>query len=364
MGKEIDPKEARKKIAFWVLVNIIFLFISVYMVWQVFILVQRINSNGQGASNKPVENQEQVENYEGMLRRQLDGVYVEEGEENIFPVSFMIDNHVDARKSHGLSKANLVYEAEVEGGITRFLAVYASGDEIDQIGPVRSARPYFVDWARELSSVYGHCGGSPEALVKIIKDGIIDLNEFYNADFFWRGKDKVAPHNIYTSSEKIDSFLNKKKLEDGNYLAWQFKEDEGLENRPEVAEIKIDFAGDAFRVGWVYKKEDNNYIRHMGGKVHKDQDGSEIRAKNIAIQYVDAEEIDSELRLRMDNVGDGKAFVCFDGFCEEAMWEKKSSAARTRFYYKKDSGDKEEVLFNAGVTWVEVVRPEREVSFN
>ncbi|MCK5415915.1 DUF3048 domain-containing protein [Candidatus Parcubacteria bacterium] len=359
MKEELVTKENKKKIYFWITVNVIFLTIAILLVWQVFNLLQTANldNNKENIINKEIEN-----SYEGMVRRAIDGVYVKEGEENFYPVAFMIDNHTDARLSANLGSANLVYEAEVEGGITRFMAIYTTNEEIEKIGPIRSARPYFIDWAHELSSVYGHCGGSPEALVKITRDGIIDFNEFYNSDYFWRSDDKIAPHNIYISSESIQKYLKKKKLETGNFLSWKFKEDIKKEDRPNVHEIKIGYVGKNFQVGWAYTKEENDYIRHMGGKIHKDESDVAIHAKNIIIQYIPAKEIDSKLRLKMDVVGEGEAVVCFDGKCDEAIWKKKNTAARTRFYFKDKDND--EVEFNAGKIWIEVVRPEREVEFN
>jgi hypothetical protein len=326
------------------------------------------------------------------VRRFIDGVYVKPGEENLHPIAVIIENHVDARPQFGLSEANLVYEAEAEGGITRYLAVYSDGENLEKIGPVRSARPYFVDWARELSALFIHCGGSPEALVKISKENIFNLNEFYQGKYFWRNKRVSAPHNIYISSDNINEYLDLKKADEGKFLSWQYKDDAVLGGRPEIAEIKIDFQSPDFIVKWKYDRENNEYVRYMDGRMHIDASGGEIRAKNVIIEYIKAEVIDEELRLKMQHIGEGKALVCLDGKCEEGEWRKKTAASRTRFY-KKPSLDKggtslpasapsatqvgeragrlwqaggfieEEFKFNAGTTWIEVVRPEYEVIF-
>jgi hypothetical protein len=98
----------------------------------------------------------------------------------------MIDNSVFARPPSALSRAGLVYEAEVEGNATRLMAIFSSGKDLNEIGPVRSARPYFIEWAKEFGAPYVHCGGSPEALAILAKGGIIDINEFYGGAYFWR----------------------------------------------------------------------------------------------------------------------------------------------------------------------------------
>ncbi|MBU4257395.1 DUF3048 domain-containing protein [Patescibacteria group bacterium] len=304
-------------------------------------------SNLKGTSPKEID----------CARRNIDGVYVEPGQENLFPIAAIIENHIDARPPSALSRANLVIEAEAEGGITRFLAVYADGSEIKEIGPIRSARPYFVDWARELSALFIHCGGSPEALVKIARENVFDLNEFYNGTYFWRGKSRPAPHNVYTSTENLNGYLENKKAGEGKYLSWQFKDDAALPEGEIGKNVKIKFKTPDYYVDWVYNKESNGYIRYLAGQKHKDADGVEITAKNVIVMYVKAEVIDDESRLKMQHIGSGKAIVCLDGKCEEGSWEKKSGSARIRFY----AGDNEEFKFNAGAAWIEVVRPEREV---
>ena len=103
----------------------------------------------------------------GKSARILDGVYLSDGESEKYPVAVMIDNKYEARPWSGLSYAGLVFEAPVEGGITRFLAVYSSSREIKKIGPVRSIRPYYLDWASGYGALMAHIGGSPAALADI-----------------------------------------------------------------------------------------------------------------------------------------------------------------------------------------------------
>lgn len=290
---------------------------------------------------------------ENLVRRYLDGVYVSEGAENKYPVAVMIDNHKDARPASGISKAGLVIEAEAEGGVTRYFAVFTTDEKIDEIGPVRSARPYYVDWAEELSAVYAHVGGSPEALTQIINDNVFDMNEFFKGSYFWRDHTRLAPHNVYISTDNLKKYLEKISLTAGKYDQWQFKDDELKENITATSStIKINYRIKDFVVEWKYDPANNNYIRFLGGKEYKDKAGNIVTAKNVVIQYARANEADEKLRLDMAVVGTGKAIVCQDGKCEKGIWKKKTKKARTKFFQ-----DSEEFSFNAGLTWVNVVRP-------
>jgi len=350
-----ERKLGLKKLHFWVAVNlglVFFVLLLAFLAFRVF--------NGQKIKpelpNLGILNSETDD---GLVGRLIDGVRVEPGEENPYPIAVMIDNSPEARPQAGISKASYVIEAEAEGGITRYMAIFASTDLPEKIGPVRSARPYFVDWANEFSAVYAHCGGSPEALVKISRDGTVDLNQFYKGDLFWRGTTRLAPHNIYTSKELLNKFLSDKELKEGKFFAYLFKSDAEFNARPEQHEINVTYRLRGFHVNWVYSKDENDYVRFVSGQEYKDEQGDTVRAKNIIIQMADAKVLDSKLRLEMDMIGEGRAIVCLDGKCTEGIWKKKSSSARTRFY----DINNQEFEYNSGVTWVQVVRPDIAVDY-
>jgi len=308
--------------------------------------VQSVNTN---ETTSPFVMEAEKEN---LIRRNIDGVYVAEGEENYYPVAVMIDNHKDARPASGIAKANLVIEAEAEGGVTRYLAVFVSGEKIDEIGPIRSARPYFVNWAKEFNALYVHVGGSPDALEQIINDGVYDMNEFYRGSYFWRGQNHKAPHNVYISSDNLNEYLKKIKLKEGGFESWKFKDDELAANRPESSFVKINYLTPDFVVEWKYDRENNDYVRYLGGKIYQDANGDGVAAKNVVVQYAKAIEVDAQMRLEMEVIGSGKALVCRDGKCEQGIWKKKNKKDRTKFYQ-----DDNEFTFNAGLTWINVARP-------
>ncbi|MEA3463704.1 MAG: DUF3048 domain-containing protein [Patescibacteria group bacterium] len=359
-------KNNKKKL--WLIISAIFIILTIILSFVILCRIIDFYPDVFGI-NKPLnifkiagKNKIQAGHCLNCVRRTIDGVYVNEDQANLCPVAVIIENHIDARPPAGLAQANLVFEAEAEGGITRFLAVFslnAQEQNLKEIGPVRSARPYFIDWACELSALFIHCGGSPEALVKIIRENSFNLNEFYQGDYFWRDKKKQAPHNIYISTDRINQYLSSQSANQGKFLSWQFKQDIALEERPLSSKIEIGFKNADFAVQWKYDRNNNDYLRYLAGEIHHDVSGREIRAKNVIIEYVKARIIDDELRLKMDYIGEGKAVVCFDGKCQKGIWQKKLSSSRTRFY----NNDKEEFKFNAGTIWIEVVRPEIEVNY-
>ncbi|MDO9510072.1 MAG: DUF3048 domain-containing protein, partial [Candidatus Magasanikbacteria bacterium] len=139
-------------------------------------------------------------------------------------IAVMIDNHPDAFPLNGVNEAKIVYEAPVEGGMTRFMAIYSSVQKIDKVGPVRSARPDYFDWAKEYGiPLYLHCGGSSEAL-KILKTerGMVDVNEFYSSQYFWRDNSRFAPHNLYVSSLLWQKIFITKSPADTSWLSFRF----------------------------------------------------------------------------------------------------------------------------------------------
>jgi len=290
-----------------------------------------------------------IEKCDNCVRRSLDGRYVKPNMANSYPTAAIIDNHPQARPSFGLSQASLVYEVEVEGSITRYLAFFAETETIDKIGPIRSARPYFVDWAKELSAVFTHCGGSPETLVKIVKENLFDLNEFYQGAYFKRDEIIPAPHNIFISGEQLSNYLKNKNLNTGKFLPWIFKDDKPAELNLN-SEISIGFKSPNFAVSWEYDIINNDYTRYLGNKVHQDSE-QDIKAKNIIIQHTNSQVIDDDLRLKIKTIGSDKATICLDGQCREGKWQKAGPSERTRYYYQNE----EEVEFNAGLTWIEII---------
>ncbi len=280
---------------------------------------------------------------------------VEQKQEIGFPVAIVIDNHIDARPPVSLSEAQIVYELPVEGSITRYLTVYDSRQDINKIGPVRSARPYMLDYVQELSALFVHVGGSPQALVDIAKNNIFNLNEFYHGDSFIRNENRPRPHHIFIDFENIKDYIEIQDKEKVTFFSWKFKESvEGIDinndNNDLDTNINIDFGSDTYEVNWVYDFENNNYLRSLNDKVHVDDKNIDIRAKNIIIQKVNSQVLDEKLRLKIDTISEGEAVICFEAKCNEGTWEKNSAKARTRYYING-----KEVEFSVGNFWIEIL---------
>ncbi len=354
---ETEIAARKKKVRNLMIINAGIFALSLVLLVFFYYLISRPKDNLVQMLTKPVPADETAEGQESTIEREerkIDGVMVPKGEGTAYLAAVMLDNHPDARPHSGLAKAHLVFEAEVEGGVTRIMGIFSSGQALPEIGPVRSARPYFIDWARELSALYVHVGGSPDALVKIQQDKIQDMNEFFNGKYFWRGKQKSAPHNVYTSTGNLEKYLAAKEADHNRIVPWNFKEDLKLEARATSSNIHIAYRIKGEDVAWRYDRQSNYYIRSVGGEEYKDASGEAVMAKNVMIMVAEAQELDEKLRLDMETIGKGPAKICMDGFCVDGYWEKKHPADRTRFYYE----DSREASFNRGTTWVQVLRPD------
>jgi hypothetical protein len=297
-----------------------------------------------------------------LVARQLDGVLVEPEKANTNILAVMIENINESRPPSALDKASVVYEALAEGGITRFLALYPIGVSFAELGPVRSARPYYISWAEEYRALYVHAGGSPQALT-YLRSGqakVIDFNQFVNGGHFWRDKTRVAPHNLYTDSDKLYLGL-KRAAPDASptFSSWTFQTEPTLEQRPvQVPDTTIDFSSFNYKVTYQYDREQNRYQRLVGEKPHLTRDGQQIYAKNIIVQYTKTGLIanDSQ-RLQMETSGEGRAVIIRDGTVIEGTWKKPSASERTQWF--DTSG--QTIPLNRGPIWIEIVPPDRVV---
>lgn len=297
--------------------------------------------------------------------RRIDGVAVPVNESNFLPLALVIENLVTVRPQAGLSQANLVYEVLAEGGITRFLAVYASNEAIKQIGPVRSARHYLVDLAEEYGGIFGHVGGSPQALGILGSDEFMtDLNQFSYAQYFYRDQNIEAPHNLFTTSELMTFALRDLGFIErvGEYEPYLFKQQLNKKDRPiNVAPLTIDWSNDDYAVEWRYDQATNSYKRWNAGVEQMDANTNEqLSARNIVVQRVETTLLETDTgRLDIITLGEGEAVVFQDGTVLVGRWKKANRGDRTKFYIN----DTEEVSFNPGTTWIELVPTDTAVTY-
>lgn len=317
----------------------------------------------------------------------LNGGMFTKGERQIWegrrPLTVMIENHQEARPQSGLSKADVIYEAVAEGGITRLLAVFycgASAEEVT-IGPVRSARTYFLDFASEYGDypLYAHVGGAnvpgpANALGQIGDYGWLakrnDLNQFaIGFPTFWRDYERIGhpvatEHTMYSTTDKLWEVAHKRGLDaDGNLVPWKFKDGAKLENRGGVEKIDFGFWSGykEYDVLWQYEKEANRYLRFNGGQPHKDlNNDSQLWASTVIIQFMKEKgPIDELKHLLYTTTGSGKAIIFQDGRAIQGTWSKTKRQERTKFTDERGK----EIEFNRGPIWIEIVPAHQNVQY-
>jgi hypothetical protein len=304
----------------------------------------------------------------GPLRRFIDGVTVEPGKENLLPKAVMIENLVTVRPQSGLQAAQVVYETLAEGGITRFLAVYATDELLPEIGPVRSARHYFVDWAEEYEGLYAHAGGSPQALGQLATTNhfVLTLNQVGGDHaYFWRDQGIAAPHNLFTSMELLQFALrdNEALEKSGSFSPWKFGSELPRDQRPaEPKTITIPFSSASYEVRYEYSPEQNVYERFNGGEEHIDAATSQpLTVRNVVVQFAEVSLLDPVSgRLEVITQGEGRAVVFHDGTASEGTWRREPGSGRTRFF---DSAGAE-VNFIPGNIWIHVLPTDRTLEYN
>ncbi len=263
----------------------------------------------------------------------------------------MVENSADAWPLVGLDQAFLVIEAPVEGMIPRFELFFAPDAVVPKIGPVRSARPYYIDWAAQFGALYAHVGGSPEALEKLKTANVTNFDQFFNGDYFYRDTDtRFAPHNVYTTIKNlIDAEINVKKMPVPSYKFWQFKD--GVASG-QAHSLTIDWtSGSAYDVAWDYDAATDTYIRKQGGTANFLEHWAKAVVDNVVVMESDMQVLDEKGRRSIRTIGTGKAMLAQDGQIIAATWSKESETAPLKFL--DEAG--QEIKMNAGKTWIEVV---------
>lgn len=297
------------------------------------------------------------------------------------PLGVMIENTPDARPQSGLSFADVVYEAVAEGGITRFLGIFYCQDA-GIIGPVRSARTYFVDFISEYgnSPLYAHVGGAnadgpANALGQLDQygwTGYNDLNQFsigfptYTRIDTRNGRSVATEHTMYSvtsslwsvgASRQLTNVDKNGKSWDSTFIPYTFKEDAPLSERPASEGIHVDFWADqTYSADWKYDKQTNRYLRSTGGEEHDDRNThKQLSTKNLVILYMKESHADdgyeNDVHLLYGDKGTGNALVFQDGKEIKATWSKASRTGRT----KLTASDGSQIPFDRGTIWFEIV---------
>jgi hypothetical protein len=274
-------------------------------------------------------------------------------------MAIMIDDNAVARPQSGVSSASIVYQAAADGGEDRYEMIFQEGTATD-IGPVRSARPYFVYWADEYKALYGHFGGDAHSLRQVIP---ANLRYIYNMDDlnggacpYHRVSTRAAPHNAYTNTAALISCAAKMHYPATyqNLPTRAFRDDTVLAERPASQTITIKYRTGT--VGYQYDPTSDSYLRIIGGSPEIDPaNNQQVYARTIVVMYqavgYDPGSLDEVNRPYVYNVGSGAATIFMEGQAITATWKKTSNTALTRFYDK--SGN--EIPFVRGEIFIQSV---------
>jgi hypothetical protein len=331
----------------------------------------------------------------------LNGEMFTKGEEDIWekrrPLGIMIENHLDSRPQSGLSRADVIYEAVAEGGITRFLAVYLCGASREDVlvGPVRSTRIYYLDWISEYGDfpLYAHVGGAnnfagtgttdvrARAMEKISDLGWSLYNDLDHMALglptYWRdterlGRPVATEHTVYSRTDRLWEAAENRGLTqtdeegnrwDENFVSWEFKDDEGEAGRGDITKIEFSFweSQSDYDVVWEYNRAANRYLRLNDSQAHKDLNyDQQLSAKILIVQFAkETGPIDANKHLLYQTKGEGEALIFQDGKVISGSWEKAGMTERTIFMDEKGK----ELILNRGQIWIEVLPAGNEVNY-
>lgn len=287
------------------------------------------------------------------------------------PLAVMIDNSAGAYPHYGLDKADIVYEAFVEGGITRLMAVYWRQDA-EKILPVRSARTPFVIWARELSALYAHAGGAmtdndANALGQIFEWNVFGLNAFADIAnrYYYRDAERQGPYDLATSTGYLREAASQLGYAGPPAVeSWRFREPGApAPSGTPAGGIEIDFQGRLYSwqyLQWKWDAATRRYLRFQFGGPHLDAaSGQQLSFTTVIAMEVDASVVDDVGHVLLGQVGEGKATVFTRGQAYPVTWKKESPEARTRYY----DATGQEFVFERGPIFVEALAEQSRFAF-
>ncbi len=302
-----------------------------------------------------------VDPHEGEVKSLFTGEWIDEEISKKRPIAMMVENTSATLPQYGITRADVIYECPVEGGITRYLAIFQDYSGMDKIGNVRSCRPYYVYFANEFDAIYLHAGASPQGS-ELLNSGVIDHVDGTSGSggsYYYRDKSRKSPHNLYTSSEKIEQMIADKGFDaqldstySGHYLFAQ--DDTPVDLTDGVpAEVVSLYYMDA-DPWFEYNDVDGLYYRYEFGKAQMDgMNNQQLAVKNIILQECSSSIYDSEAgTLNIDCTSGGKGKYLTNGKCIDITWTRDANTKITHYYDVNGN----EIVLNQGKTWVAVIQ--------
>ena len=358
-----SDKMKKKKIDKNKVIGILLLLIAVSAI--VFVLIFYLS---------PKEKQKKEKKPEIVEKKKLQIV---DEDSNERPIAVMIDNNIGEGRHAGLQDSYINYEIIVEGGLTRIMAIFKDKD-VSLIGPVRSSRHYFLDYALESDAIYAHYGWSTYAQNDIRSLNVNNINGLYDEQPFWRDTSIAAPHNVFTSTDKLYAYAKQKNysLTTNSWKLLNYNPEEINLNDPistteqvnpetgEMEKVPVTREGlitaNSVVIPYSYYQSrsytyDTNrkvYLRFMNDAPHIDKTtGEQLHYKNIIIEQVRNYQLDGEGRQDLDTTGSGTGYYITNGYALPIHWTKSSRSAKTIYKYLDGS----EIEINDGNTFIQVM---------
>ena len=283
------------------------------------------------------------------------------------PIAVMMNNIINAVPQAGIEKAGVVYEAPVEGAITRLMAIFDDVSGMEKIGAVRSCRTYYPMYAREFDAIYVHYGQAVYAVELLnsdkvdnvsglsMQEGAGEIYGYAGEDIFYRTSDRPAPHNCYTSGEGIDTACTRlgyrRLLEEDHQAKFQFA--------PEGETVSLkDGTATTVKPGYQvnepwFEYKDGKYYRYQYGDAQIDElTGEQLSYTNVIFQISQWENYDDHGYLNIDTVSGGDAYYFTNGTYEKCTWKRESEDSPSKYY--DESGN--EIVLNRGKTWICIIQ--------
>lgn len=297
--------------------------------------------------------------HEGMTYNELTGEWSEDFVSKR-PIAVMINNLKEALPSSSTKQADIIYECMVEGGITRIMPIFSNYEALEAVGSVRSARHYYINIANEYDAIYVHYGQSKPAKEKLDNGVINNINGLTYDAGFYRDSSRVAPHNAYTSGERIvkgieDFGYSTEYADDHEKVLSFYEEDTELTNGQDAATVHVSFSSYS-KPYFIYNADTKLYDRYEYDAPQidnlADENDNILTFKNVIVQISQYECINTKNDLQeLTQVGEGEGYYCTNGKAIPITWKKASKGDKTKYYTK----DGEELLLNPGKTWISII---------
>ncbi len=279
------------------------------------------------------------------------------------PIAVVVENSPAARPQWGLSSPDVLVEGVVEGGITRMLLLYSDVNKIPKVGPIRSARHDFVEFAECFDAIFVHCGWSIYAEKKIKSDKVNNLNgiQSYSPKFFYRDSSRASKgteHTGYSNGSYISATINavdyRTDVKQSYENVLSFVTDSNAVTPANTAEkVSFQYSSSA-KYSMKYNPEDGQYYTYLGSNARKDADGVHLNYKNVLLLYCKVTSMgDSKgcVDMKLENANTGYYFT--NGGYEEISWTKNGNASSSKLVIKRNNG--ETLTMNPGTTYIALV---------